>query len=44
MGIPSEYVLQYSIFAGLFLGGTLAYFLVSLKLKDPEKIYKSDEP
>jgi hypothetical protein len=43
MGIPSEYLLQYAIFAGLFLSGTVAYFLVSSKLKDPDKIYQSHE-
>ena len=44
MGIPTEYLIQYSVFGGLFLTGTIAYLWVSSKLKDPEAIYqKSDQ-
>lgn len=44
MGIPSEYMIQYVVFGGLFLAGTLAYLWVSAKLKDPAAIYqKSDQ-
>jgi hypothetical protein len=41
MGIPAEFLIQYSVFGGLFLAGTLAYLLVSAKLKDPRAIYES---
>lgn len=40
MGIPAEYLLQYSIFGGLFLIGTVGYLWVSTKLKDPDAIYQ----
>lgn len=39
----SSLEIQLGLWGLLFLGGTLGYFWISTKLKDPRKIYEPNE-